>query len=375
MEEIMGVHVDIYDSTLRDGAQGEGISFSVNDKLKIVRALDAMGIQYIEAGNPGSNPKDLEFFESVKEVELVTSKLVAFGSTRRRDIKAEDDDNVQSLLKAETDYVAIFGKAWDFHVTDIINTSLEENLNMIEDTVSFFVKKGKKVVYDAEHFFDGFKANSEYALKTLEVAEKAGSISLVLCDTNGGCLPSEIEDITKVVMSKVTTEVGIHCHNDSGVAVANTILAVNAGARQVQGTLIGIGERCGNADLSTVIANLQLKAGMECIPADQIEQLTPVARMIAEIANTAIPDGTPFVGKRAFTHKGGMHIDGVNKNSKSFEHVDPSEVGNERRFLMSEVSGRATVLNAIQKVAPEIEKTSPETNAIIPRLKEIEHEG
>nr|MDA3847028.1 citramalate synthase [Vallitaleaceae bacterium] len=188
-------------------------------------------------------------------------------------------------------------------------------------------------------------------------------------------LPSEIEDITKVVMSKVTTEVGIHCHNDSGVAVANTILAVNAGARQVQGTLIGIGERCGNADLSTVIANLQLKAGMECIPADQIEQLTPVARMIAEIANTAIPDGTPFVGKRAFTHKGGMHIDGVNKNSKSFEHVDPSEVGNERRFLMSEVSGRATVLNAIQKVAPEIEKTSPETNAIIQRLKELEHEG
>lgn len=371
----MGVHVDIYDSTLRDGAQGEGISFSVNDKLKIVKALDDMGIQYIEAGNPGSNPKDLEFFESVKKIDLKTSKLVAFGSTRRRDIKAEEDANVQSMLKADTDYVAIFGKSWDFHVTDIIHTTLEENLNMIEDTIDFFIKKGKQVVFDAEHFFDGYKVNPEYAIKTLQTAEKAGAYSLVLCDTNGGCLPHEIQKITEDVMSKVKNEVGIHCHNDSGVAVANSLLAVEAGARQVQGTLIGIGERCGNADLSTIIADLQLKGGYDCIPEEQMETLTPVARMIAEIANTKIDDGAPFVGKRAFTHKGGMHIDGVNKNPKSFEHLNPDVIGNERRFLMSEVSGRSTVLKSIQKVAPNIEKTSPETNAIIKRLKELEHEG
>lgn len=371
----MGVHVDIYDSTLRDGAQGEGISFSVLDKLKIVRALDEMGVQYIEAGNPGSNPKDLDFFESVKEIEFKTSKLVAFGSTRRKGIKVEDDVNVQSLLKADTDYVAIFGKSWDFHVTDIIHTTLEENLKMIEDTVGFFIKQGKQVVFDAEHFFDGYKANPDYAIASCIAAQKAGAYSLVLCDTNGGTLPNEIAEITKMVCDLVEAEVGIHCHNDSGVAVANSVLAVQAGARQVQGTLIGIGERCGNANLSTVIANLQIKDDYDCIPADQIEHLTPVARMIAETANTAIDDGAPFVGKRAFTHKGGMHIDGVNKDPRSFEHIDPTSVGNARRFLMSEVSGRATILKSIKKIAPELEKSSPETNAIIGRLKELEHEG
>ena len=243
----MTKNVEIFDSTLRDGAQSEGISFSVNDKLNIVKALDEVGVQFIEAGNPGSNPKDLEFFEKVKHLKLKNAYLVAFGSTRRRDIKAADDQNVQSILSADTEYVSIFGKSWDFHATDIINTTLEENLNMIEDTISYLTSKGKKVIFDAEHFFDGYKSNSDYAIKTLKTATKAGAISVVLCDTNGGCLPSEISDITKNVCKEIDTVVGIHCHNDSGVAVANSIVAVEAGATHIQGTFGGFGERCGNA--------------------------------------------------------------------------------------------------------------------------------
>lgn len=371
----MSNNVEIYDSTLRDGAQGEGISFSVNDKLKIVKALDDLGVQFIEAGNPGSNPKDLEFFKRVKEFELVSAKLVAFGSTRRRDISAKDDTNVKSILSADTEYIAIFGKSWDFHVTDIINTTLEENLRMIEDTISYLVSKGKKVVFDAEHFFDGYKNNSEYAIASLKAAEKGGAYRLVLCDTNGGCLPNEILEITKVVCEQTDLIVGIHSHNDSGLAVANSILAVDAGARQVQGTFIGIGERCGNANLSTVIANLQIKKEYKCIPDNQIETLTSTSRLISEVANVALNEQEPFVGRCAFTHKGGMHIDGVNKNSKSFEHIEPEIVGNTRRFLMSEVSGRSTILKKIQKVAPNIQKDSKETALIIKRLKELEHEG
>lgn len=371
----MGKKVIIYDSTLRDGAQGEGISFSAGDKLKIVKALDEIGVDFIEAGNPGSNPKDLEFFQRVQELNLTHSKLVAFGSTRRKGIKPEDDDNIKSLLSAETEYVAIFGKSWDFHVTEIINATLKENLEMIEDTIEYLVSKNKKIVFDAEHFFDGYKANSEYALKALKAAKKAGASSLVLCDTNGGCMPNEISDITKKVMDELDMTLGIHCHNDSGVAVANSIYAVEAGVTEVQGTFIGFGERCGNANLSTIIGNLQIKLGYDCLPADALEQLTSTARFIAEVANISIDDNAPFVGRNAFTHKGGMHIDGVNKNSMSFEHIDPSIIGNSRRFLMSEVSGRSSILKKIQKVAPDIQKDSPETAAIIKRLKALEHEG
>ena len=371
----MNKKIEIYDSTLRDGAQGEGISFSVKDKLDIVKALDEIGVEYIEAGNPGSNPKDLEFFEEVKKLELKTSKLVAFGSTRRRNINVEEDSNVASLLKADTKYVAIFGKSWDFHVTDIINTTLEENLNMIYDTVKFFTDKGIQVVYDAEHFYDGYKANSEYAKKTLKAAADGGAISLVLCDTNGGCMPEEILEITKDVRNVLDTPLGIHCHNDSGLAVANSIMAINAGANQVQGTFIGFGERCGNTNLTTTIGNLQLKMGYTCLPEDKMDSLTETARLIAEIANIPLENGAPYVGRCAFTHKGGMHIDGVNKASKSFEHIDPETVGNERRFLTSEVSGRSTILKKIQQVAPEIQKDSEETATIMTRLKELEHEG
>lgn len=365
----------IYDSTLRDGAQGEGISFSAIDKLKIVKALDEIGVDFIEAGNPGSNPKDLEFFQKVKEIKLEHSKLVAFGSTRRKGIKPEDDDNIKSLLKAETEYIAIFGKSWDFQVTDIINATLEENLLMIEDTIIYLVSKGKKVIFDAEHFFDGYKANSDYAIKALKAAKKAGASSVVLCDTNGGTMSSELTEITKTICKEMDMTIGIHCHNDSGLAVANSINSVEAGVTEVQGTFIGFGERCGNANLTTIISNLQLKLGYECIPEENLEKLTSTARFIAEIANIALDDGAPYVGRSAFTHKGGMHIDGVNKNSRSFEHIDPSIVGNERRFLMSEVSGRSTILKQIQKVAPSIQKESKETAAIIKRLKELEHEG
>lgn len=366
---------EIFDSTLRDGAQGEGIAFSVEDKLNIVRALDAFGIAYIEAGNPGSNPKDLEFFERVKSVRLKHAKLCAFGSTRRRDIRVEDDENVRSLLSADTPVITLFGKSWDLHVTHILNTTLDENLRMIEETVRFFKERGKEVIYDAEHFFDGYRANADYAVKTLRAAADGGADCLCLCDTNGGADPNYVYDITRQMHEMFAIRIGIHCHNDTGMAVANSIFGVKAGAAQVQGTFIGFGERCGNANLSTIIANLQLKYEYECVPPSLMSNLTPTARQIAEIANVTLASGEPYVGKSAFAHKGGMHIDGVNKISKSFEHVDPQSVGNERRFLMSEVSGRTTLLKLIQKIDPSLKKDSPQTKVIIQTLKELEHDG
>ncbi len=371
----MGRKIDIYDSTLRDGAQSEGISFSVLDKLNIVRELDELGVPFIEAGNPGSNPKDLEFFEKVQKLELKQANLVAFGSTRRKNIKASEDKNLQSLLQAKTDYVAIFGKSWDFHVTDIINTTLDENLNMIEDTISFMNDQGKKVVFDAEHFFDGYKNNKEYALLTLVTAAKTGVESIVLCDTNGGTSSTEIAAITKDVVKKIEGSIGIHCHNDIGIAVANSILAIEAGADHVQGTMVGFGERCGNANLALIIGNLQVKGDYKCIPEENIENLTSTSRFIAETANIILEPGMGFVGKHAFTHKGGMHIDGVNKAPHSFEHISPDTVGNARRFLMSEVAGRSLLLKKVQKIDSSIEKNSPETIALMEKLKVLEHEG
>ena len=367
--------VTVFDSTLRDGAQAEGISFSVEDKLKIVKALDAFGVDYIEAGNPGSNPKDLEFFKRAGAMNLQTSKLVAFGSTRRKGIAVAEDKNVQSLLDAGTDAVAIFGKSWDFHVTDIIHAALEENLAMIADTVAFCKQNGKTVVFDAEHFFDGYKSNPDYAMATLEAAQNAGADWLALCDTNGGVLPSEIGVITKAVCAKFTTPVGIHTHNDCGMAAANSVAAVEAGAVMVQGTFTGFGERTGNAALCTVIPVLQGKQGRECVPEGNLPLLTHTARLVAEVANLSLPENAPFVGRAAFAHKGGMHIDGVAKAPKSFEHVNPESVGNERRMLTSEVAGRSTILRKIQKVKPDIQKDSPETAQIIDALKDLEHQG
>ncbi len=371
----MNNKIDIFDSTLRDGAQGEGISFSVEDKLSIVKSLDKLGIDYIEAGNPGSNPKDLEFFEKASNLNLTTSKLVAFGSTRRKNIKVEEDSNVNALLTANTQAVAIFGKCWKVHVTKIINTTVEENFSMIKDTCKYLTEKGKTVFFDAEHFFDGYKDDKIFALNALKSAVDGGAKCLVLCDTNGACFPNEIEEITKEVCNTFNCDVGIHVHNDGGMAVANSIMAVKSGAVQVQGTFLGYGERCGNANLSTIIPNLQLKGNYDCIPTENIKFLTSIARSIAEISNVSLKRNEPFVGVSAFAHKAGMHADGVLKLSSSFEHINPETVGNERRFLMSEISGRTAVLEKIKEVNPNITKDSRETKVIVEKLKNLEQKG
>jgi len=366
--------IEIFDSTLRDGAQSEGISFSVNDKLNIVKAIDDFGFDYIEAGNPGSNPKDLDFFNQASKLKLKNAKLCAFGSTARYGIEPKDDANIKSLLSANTPAVAIFGKSWDLHVTQILKISLENNLELIENTVSYLKSCGKEVIFDAEHFFDGYKENPAYALSALEAAVKGGADTLVLCDTNGGCMPLEVYEITKVVVEKYPDKkIGIHCHNDTGCAVANSMMAVEAGAVHVQGTFTGIGERCGNADLSIIVPNLKLKKGLNC--SGDVSSLFNCARKIAEIANTQIDNSKPYTGASAFAHKAGMHIDGVLKLSRSFEHINPEAVGNQRRFLMSEVSGRSTVVEKIRYLAPHLSKDSPEIAEILKQLKELEHFG
>jgi len=367
--------VVIYDSTLRDGAQAQGISYTVEDKLKIVDRLDRLGVSYIEAGNPGSNPKDLEFFERARKINYKNAKLIAFGSTRRVNMAVEDDTNVCSLLTAGTSAVAIFGKSWDFQVTDILRTTLDENLNMIFDTVKFFKDKGIEVVYDAEHFFDGYSANAEYAVKTLKAAADAGASSLCLCDTKGGYLPLDIFNVTEEMVKLFNIPIGIHCHNDNGMAVAGSVVAVQAGAAQVQGTINGLGERCGNANLCSIIPTLQLMMGYSCIPEESMVELTATARAFSEIANVVFNERSPFVGKTAFAHKAGMHADAVHKNTTAYELVNPEVVGNERIFLMSEVAGRSAVLNLINKVEPSITRDSPETKLILKKLKEMEYEG
>ncbi|NLG52601.1 MAG: citramalate synthase [Clostridiales bacterium] len=367
--------IAVLDTTLRDGMQGEGISYSVRDKLSIVRALDNIGIKYIEAGNPGSNPKDMEFFNAALKLKLNNSKLCAFGSTRRKNVKISEDPGIAALTSVDVPVYVIFGKTDELHVTQILNCSLEENLDMISDTVSYLKSLGKEVIYDAEHFFDGYARNGKYALKTLEAAVSAGADCIVLCDTNGGRFPAEINDITSLVVKKFGVDVGIHCHNDCGLAVADSISAVLAGAAHVQGTFLGFGERCGNARLSTLIPNLQLKLGYSCIPENLMSELTDTAHQIAEITNTSVPKNTPYVGRSAFAHKAGMHADGVLKNSASFEHVSPESVGNERRFLMSEMSGRSAIMTVINKIASGFDRNSPAIHKIIKKLKESELAG
>ena len=366
----------IYDSTLRDGAQAEGITFSVQDKIKVLQALDRLGIPYVEAGNPSSNPKDIEFFELAKTLELKQTKLVAFGSTRHHGKTVEEDPYLASLLGAGTPAVAIFGKSWDFHVTDILQTTLGENINMIKETVAYCKKQNREVVFDAEHFFDGFKANPVYALECVNAALEGGADFVVLCDTNGGTMPFEIQSITEEVKHLFpAAEVGIHCHEDTGMAVASSIMAVQGGASMVQGTFLGFGERCGNANLCTIIANLQLKMGYTCIPKEKMEDLTVTARYMADVANLSLPEKEPYVGRSSFSHKGGMHIDGVNKNPRSFEHIQPESVGNSRRLLMSEMAGRSLLLRKLQKLAPELGKESDGTKRILEKLKSLEHAG
>ncbi len=369
--------VEILDTTLRDGAQMEGISFSVNDKYKIADLLSSIGIKYIEAGNPGSNPKDRDFFQGFKEKCNLQScsTLAAFGSTRRKGVRPEDDAGIADLLAADTDTIVMFGKVWEVEVRDILRCSKEENINMLSDSTAYFKSLGKEVIFDAEHFFESYYTNKEYALECLEAVRKAGASTVVLCDTNGATMPDKIAECVSDVVAKINCKIGIHCHNDSGVAVANSIAAVLAGATHVQGTFNGIGERCGNANLSTIIANLQLKYKIECIPQENIEMLTHVARAMADISNITLAGQEPYVGVSAFTHKAGMHVDGVKKNPSTFEHISPEMVGNSRRFLMSEISGRSAVMDSIKKYKPDIDKNAPEVASILAKFKDMEHKG
>lgn len=367
--------ISVYDSTLRDGAQGRNVDFSLMDKINITKVLDDFGVDYIEAGNPFSSPKDFEYFEKVKTINLNHSKVVAFGSTRKKDTAIDEDCSVRVMANVSVKTVAIFGKSWDLHVKEILNTTLEENLKMISDTVLYLTECGKDVFFDAEHFFDGYKANPDYALKTLTTAQEAGAKYIVLCDTNGGCFPDEISRITKIAAILINIPIGIHCHNDTECAVANSIAAIKSGAMQVQGTFIGIGERCGNANLSTLIPNLQLKLDYECVEEDSIKNITNTSRYIAEIANISLNENMPYVGKNSFAHKAGMHVDGVKKATLSFEHISPEFVGNSRSFLLSEAAGRNTILSKLSKIAPEITKDSDDLSTIMEMLKAQEHLG
>lgn len=365
----------IYDTTLRDGSQREGISFSVSDKLKITQRLDAFGIDYIEGGWPGSNPKDIEYFRKVRQYDLKNSKIAAFSSTRRADIRVQDDLNIQALLASETDVVTIFGKSWDFHVTDAIGTTLEENIKMIRDTVAYLKEKGREVIYDAEHFFDGYHFNPEYAMATIKAAEEAGADLVVLCDTNGGLMPYTLQRILRQVKSELQAPLGIHAHDDAGMAVANSVIAAEMGAKQIQGTINGYGERCGNANLCTIIPNLQLKLNMLIVHPEQLEELTCLSRYVAELANLSPQEQQPFVGENAFAHKGGMHVDAVVKHAHTYEHIQPELVGNKRRVLVSELSGKSNVLYKAREHDLDLSKETPQTKAVLETLKELEHQG
>lgn len=369
--------IEILDSTLRDGAQGEGVSFSVKDKIYICQALDELGVDFIEAGNPGSNPKDMEFFTEIRNVKLNHSKLCAFGSTRRAEISCQNDKNLQSLIAANTDYVVIFGKSWTFQVTDVLKTTLDENLLMIKESCEYLCSHNKHVFYDAEHFFTAYFENPDYALKTLQAAVEGGAELLCLCETKGGFM---IDDCRKVVHDVVQrfgnrVKIGIHTHNDCGLAVANSLVAVQEGASHVQGVLLGFGERTGNANLSTIIADLQLKMDYQCVPSEKMKNLTSICKRVAEITNISMNSQMPFVGSSAFAHKAGMHIDAVLKNPMAYEHISPEVVGNSRVFLMSEVAGRSTVIEKIQKFAPEIKKTDEVVSDIIQQVKNLEAKG
>jgi len=369
-------YIEIFDSTLRDGAQGEGVSLTLDDKIAIVRALDRLGIPYIEAGHPGATRREAEFFRQMRNVKLEQAKLVAFGSTRRSGTRCEEDAGCAALAQAGTAVVSLFGKSSALHVEKVLGTSLEENLQMISETVAYFKAMGKSVFYDAEHFFDGYKENPEYALQTLAAAQNAGADRLVLCDTNGGMFPDEIAQIVRVVAERFPQAVlGIHCHNDTECAVANSLLAVEAGVRHVQGTFLGFGERCGNAALSSILPDLQLKRNYYCIPEEAMAHLTPTARYLAEISNMRLRAGMPFVGRSAFGHKAGMHMDGVQKISVSFEHISPDSVGNERRFLYSEYGGRSAAARALSRIDPTITRDDPRAAEFAQWLKLREEEG
>lgn len=367
--------IKIYDTTLRDGAQGEGIMYSLNDKIRIAEKLDELGVHFIEGGWPGSNPKDGLFFTKMAEIKLKYSRLVAFGSTRRAQIKAAKDKNLNDILKSQVKTAAIFGKSWLFHVKEILHTTPEENLKMISDSIRFLAKQGLEVFFDAEHFFDGYKDNPEYALRCLLTAQDAGAKFLVLCDTNGGTIPQQISRIITEIKPKLKAELGIHCHNDSGLAVANSLFAVEAGCSMVQGTINGYGERCGNADLIPVIANLKLKFNLDCIPKNGLEKLTEVSHFVSEVSNMRHMSNQPYTGDAAFAHKGGVHINAVMKNPRSYEHVNPESVGNGRRILLSELGGKSGIIILAKEYNLDLTKNDPKTKKLHELLQSLEMKG
>ncbi|GMO54344.1 MAG: citramalate synthase [Termitinemataceae bacterium] len=376
------VDIEIFDTTLRDGAQGPGISFSLNDKIAVVRALDKLAISFIEAGNPGSNPKDIEFFKEAKNLDLKYAKLCAFGSTRKKNIEASDDAQLQSLLSAQTEYVVIFGKSSALHVSEVLKTSGEENISMITQSVEFLVKNGRKVFFDAEHFFDGLRLSQDYALRTIAAAANAGAQRIILCDTNGGTFPDEIKrgvnlaaaHLCKGALTNVPS-LGIHCHNDCGLAVAGSLAAIEGGCTQVQGTLLGFGERCGNTNLSSLIPNIEIKMDKRCLYPAHLHRLLEVTRKVAEIANFNMSADMPYIGNHAFSHKAGMHADAILKISSSFEHVEPSLIGNDRHFLMSEQGGRSAIAERVRKIDAKITKDDPAIAVISKKLKDLEADG
>lgn len=365
----------LYDTTLRDGTQGEGISFSAEDKVSVAIRLDQFGIDFIEGGWPGSNPKDVEFFERIKDVPLTHARIAAFGSTRRANIAVEDDANLQALVRSGAKVATIFGKSWDFQVTDALRTTLDENLRMIEESVAFLKFQGLEVIYDAEHFFDGYRSDKEYALETLRSAVRGGASVLVLCDTNGGRLPHEIAEAVRAVRAEFDVPLGIHTHNDSGLAVANALAAVREGAVHVQGTINGYGERSGNCDLIQVIPNLQLKMGLRCVPDDRMSQLTQLSRFVSEMANMRPDPRQPFVGRSVFAHKGGAHVSALLRHPETYEHIPPESVGNERRVLVSELSGVSNIIYKARQYNIELTKDSPALRQVVSTVKELEHQG
>ena len=361
----------IYDTTLRDGAQTEGISFSCEDKLDILRKLDDFGVDFVEGGWPGSNPRDDEFFEKAGRMDLRKSRLTAFGSTRRHGVRAEDDPNLKALASCPAEWCCIFGKSWDFQVTDALRIGLDENLDLVEDSVRFLVESGKRVMFDAEHFFDGYRSNRRYALNVLRAAENGGAEWLILCDTNGGSMPSEISEAVEEALLSVSAPLGIHCHNDSDMATACSLAAVESGCSMVQGTINGLGERCGNANLCTVIPNLAFKTGNELTDMD-LPNLTTLSKYVGEVANMPPTRSMPYVGSRAFAHKGGMHVSALARDTRTYEHIDPSSVGNERRILVSDMAGRASISEKLRELGLEIGEDSPD---ITNKIKDMESKG
>ncbi|MHC4397061.1 MAG: citramalate synthase [Planctomycetota bacterium] len=366
--------VKLYDTTLRDGMQAEGVSFSLEDKLAIAQCLDTLGLDYIEGGYAASNPKEMRFFTEAPKLGMKNSKIVAFGSTRRADTKVTDDASLKAILACKTPAATLVGKTWDLHVKDVLGCSMEENLTICAESVRYLKKKGLEIIFDAEHFFDGYRKNPEYAMKVLTAAAEAGANILVLCDTNGGSLPNQVYEITKNVCEKFSSlMVGIHTHNDTDCATANSLSAVRAGARHVQGTMNGLGERCGNANLCTVIPNLALKMGFEALDPEKIKTLTEVSRFIFEIGNLTPVMNMPYVGESAFAHKAGLHVDALRKNRRTYEHIDPRLLGNERRFLISELSGKSNILAELEKT--KIAQDKKLAKEILASVQDLENEG